>query len=68
MGLLGIVWTLSFVRFALAAPHAQVPLTGERGSNDGLGEIDVSKKRPLHGRFLHVTGKAHFWVKLMGSS
>ena len=38
-----------------AAPPAQIPLRGEERSEAG-GGLAAQRKRPLYGRFLHVTG------------
>lgn len=44
---------------ALAAPSFQVPLKDEDSWNDRADDaIHVGKKRPLHGKFLQITGKA----------
>jgi len=38
---------------AFAAPPLQIPVKSEDGR---LQDATVTKRRPLHGRFLHITG------------
>lgn len=40
-----------------AAPPAQVPLS--ESFKEPLGDVQIGKKRPLHGRFLHITGESY---------
>ena len=57
MGLFGFLCVCSLLAHTLAAPPVQVALHGELDrSKEASGLQDISTKRPLHGRFLHITG------------
>lgn len=57
MGIMLRFWTLTSIAFAVAVPPGQVPLRPDSDSQIPDNVVDVSKRRPLHGRFLHITGQ-----------
>lgn len=57
MRILDSVWSLTLAAYAFAAPPGQAPLKPEPVDSDGGSDVGLVKKRPLHGRFLHITGR-----------
>lgn len=54
-------YLFSLLAPVLAAPPAQVPFREPPTNDAGAGIVeDTAKKRPLHGRFLHITGEYRF--------
>lgn len=59
MGVLWSFWVCAVVAQALAVPPPQVPLRLDGNvAQDVVVQGHTEKKRPLHGKFLHITGRS----------
>jgi hypothetical protein len=57
MGLLPCLLGASqLVQWSLALPTEQVPLQVEPVAQSKYNAVQATEQRPLHGRFLHMTG------------
>ena len=65
MGVFSWFCVYSVLARAFAAPPAQVPLGEQLGSGQESVVFEhVEKTRPLHGRFLHITGSTGKYTRL----
>ena len=65
MGVLSWFCVYFVLERACAAPSAQVPLGEQLGrGQESIVLEHVEKTRPLHGRFLHITGSTGKYTRL----